>query len=209
MKFGVGLFGVHYIDNLEHWMNWKVNVDYKFTYENNKHFLYNQQDEFLFYSSTYFSNKLQELIQDFNFRILKLKQVNNVKLSVDNNFIRRNQIFKETIKLILEDNIDLDYVILTRYDINFKKKVFDLNIDYDKINLMCKAKWGVVSNLVDDNFYLLKYSKLEEFYNTINSIDEKISSHRYNEYVKDINFLIDGEYFSHEIPTYFIIHKTN
>ena len=72
---------------------------------------------------------------------------------------------------------------------------------------MCRAKWGADNTLCDDNFYLLKYSKLQEFYDTICSLDENVSSHTYNKYLKDINYLVEGEYYSHELPTYFIEHR--
>jgi hypothetical protein len=32
MKVAVGLFGIHYIDNLNHWIGWKHGVDYRKTF---------------------------------------------------------------------------------------------------------------------------------------------------------------------------------
>ena len=56
----------------------------------------------------------------------------------------------------------------------------------------------------DDNFYVIPYSLLNYFYKTISNIDEKIWSHNYNKYFDNdiINYMIDGEYYSHEIKFY-------
>ena len=40
---------------------------------------------------------------------------------ISNNWVKRNKRFKETIKLILDSDIEYDYVILTRYDVWFKQ----------------------------------------------------------------------------------------
>jgi len=205
MKVAVGLFGIHHINGLQHWMHWNLLVDYKKCYENNKEFLYNDIDVD-FYSSTYFSEKAIELFDDYNFTSIKLQNINNkIEKEISNNWIKRNKRFKETIKLILDSEMQYDYVILTRYDVWFKENPLKLNVDYSKINVICKAKCGDNDTIIDDNFYFMPYTKLEEFYNKINLIDEKIWSHEYNKYIDDINYLIDGKYYSHEIPIYILL----
>jgi hypothetical protein len=207
MKVAVGLFGIHYIEELNHWMNCKLRVDYKDGYENNKKLLYNTIDVD-FYSSTYFSEKLNHLIKDYKFTVLKLQHIENIlEDDINNNWKKRNKRFKETIKLILDDNAKYDYVILTRYDIWLKQNLFELNIDYSKVNVICGAKWGDDDTIIDDNFYFLPYFKLQEFYNAIDLIDEKICAHKYNKYISNIHRMIDANFYSHEIPVYTLHRK--
>jgi len=201
-KVAVGLFGIHYIQKLNHWMGWVHGVDYRIPYSNNQEKLYNNFNV-EYYSSTYHSSIINELIYDFNFSALKLKEVDNTKYDdLKFSFIKRNRVFKETIELILNSNTLYDFVIITRYDCLFKQNFNYLNIDFNKINFLCKSKWGDVTDLADDNFYIIPYNLLNEFYKTIISIDEDASSHEYSKYFNDINYMVDGEYYSHEIKYY-------
>ena len=61
--------------------------------------------------------------------------------------------------------------------------------------------------MIDDNFYLLSYSKLNHFYNEVCKIDETIWAHEYSEYINDFNFLIDGIYHTHSMPMYKFLRK--
>ena len=82
----------------------------------------------------------------------------------------------------------------------FHQNIIDLNINYDKINMLCQNKCGGRHDLCDDNFYLMSFNKLKEFYNIIDNIDISVSSHEYNKYIKDINYMVEGQYYSHEYP---------
>jgi hypothetical protein len=216
-KLAVGLFGIHYIEGLNHWCNWITTVDYSKTYINNKQYLYDDFESggniLDFYSATYTSSKLEDLKQDYKFRSLSIHAINN---TVSNNwtesFIKRNRIFKRTVELILDSNIkDYDFVILTRYDMDFKLPVISLNMAFDKINLFYQAKWGDNQNLCDDNFYFMPYSKLQYFYDQISKIDESICGHEYHLYFKpgDLHYMVSGAYFSHESPVYQIYRTIN
>jgi hypothetical protein len=167
-----------------------------------------RNNDITFYSSTYFTEKLSELINDFKFKKLHLNEMQNEKNEIiENRLIKRNKRFKETIKLILDDNTKYDYVILTRYDIWLKQNPLELNIDYSKVNVICGAKWGDDDTIIDDNFYFMPYSKLQEFYNAIDLIDEKICAHEYNKYISDIHKMIDDNFYSHDIPAYTLHRK--
>jgi hypothetical protein len=188
-------------------MGWELTVNYKDCYKNNKDFLYNGM-ETDFYSSTYFSSEIEQLILDYQFKSLKLQIIDNkFEKDIKKSFVKRNKRFKETIKLILDSDITYDYVILTRYDIFFKQKPFELNVNYCNINVICGAKWGDDDTIIDDSFYFMPYSKLQEFYNAIDLIDEEICSHEYNKYISDIHRMIDDNFYSHDIPTYTLHRK--
>ena len=76
-RVAVGLFGIHYISCLNHWMGWKHGVDYSQCYLNNKENIFEKFDT-TFYSSTYFSDKIENLIFDYKFRLLKLRLIDNI-----------------------------------------------------------------------------------------------------------------------------------
>lgn len=203
MKYAIGLFGIHYQEKLQHWMpNSVLDVNYKNVLENNKQFLYRDND-ITFYSSTYFTEKLPELIEDFKFKKLKLtNMVNEKETFIADRWVKRNKRFKETIKLILDDDVEYDYVIIQRFDLFYKESVFDYPIDYTKLNLICKSKMANDVEYWDDNFYFLPYTLLSKFYNDMCAIPECIYSHTHNEYIKDYHYLINEAYGSHEIPIY-------
>lgn len=196
----IGLFGIHYVKNLNHWMGWNHSVDYSNCIKNNRDTIFNHYN-CTFYSVTYFSEKINQLIEDYNFKHLKLSPINNKR---EDNFRSKNMSVKATIKLILEDTCNYDVVILMRYDTIFHQNIIDLNIAYDKINMLCQTKWGDVHDLCDDSFYLLPFNKLQEFYEDVKRIDINASSHWYNRHIKDINYMVDGQYYSHEYPMYHI-----
>lgn len=205
MKYAIGLFGIHYQKNLKHWMpNWVMDVNYKNVLENNKKYLYKDND-ITFYGSTYFSEKLDDLITDFKFKKLTLTEfVNEKENHLPNRWLKRNQRFKETIELILKDNIKYDYVIIQRFDLFFKQSIFDYKLELDKINLICRCKTFNEDDLSDDNFYYIPYHLLESFYQNIIELPDDIYSHCYSRYIKNFHYLIDEAYGSHEIPIYII-----
>ena len=206
MKYAIGLFGIHYQPTLQHWMpNWVFNVDYRNVIDNNKKFLYQDKD-ISFYSSTYFSETLADLITEFKFKKLYLNAFINEKEShIPNRWLKRNLRLKETIKLILDDGIAYDYVILTRFDLVYKISVFDYQMMDDKINVICKSQFAKENDLADDNFYLLKFELLQKFYDDLcNKVPKDAYSHTYNRYIDNFNYLIDDSFYSHNIPIYFI-----
>jgi hypothetical protein len=207
MKVAVGLFGIHYLEELNHWMNWKLRVDYEDGFENNKKILYNTIDVD-FYSSTYFSEKLNNLIKDYKFTALKLQHIENIlEDDINNNWKKRNKRFKETIELILNSNIQYEYVILTRYDIGFSSNPLEFNIDKEKINVTCKMFSASEPYLIDDNFYFLSYANLNNFYKEIINIDERLWAHCYHNYIDNFNFLVDGLHYTHNMPIYKFLRK--
>ena len=203
-KVAIGLYGIHYIDGLNHWMpEWTPSVDYKKCLQNNIDFVFNDYDT-TFYSSTYFSDKTVELYNDYKFKSLKLSEIDNTKdIDIKTSFIKRNRIFRQTIELILADNIEYDSVILMRYDMKFKTKL--PNIDYTKVSITNKTIWGENRDLTDDCLYVVPFNILKQFYGVVCSIPEDVSAHEWHKYIKDIHWMIDEPMFSHLNPTYEIV----
>lgn len=193
MKLAIGLFGIHYINEFHHWLKGLSVVNYKDSVENNITFFKNylsKDTDLTFFGSTYFSDKLIELIDDYKFKSLKLTNVYN---SDDVDWVinrrERNRRFKEVINLILNDDNEYDFVLLTRFDIFLKDKIYEFKLDLEKVNILYDADdWENGISFIDDNFYLLPYKNLRNFYNQICFIDEKISSHHFHHHIGIDNF---------------------
>ena len=211
MKVAVGLFGIHYLDNLNHWMGWQNGVDYRKTFHNQFTQIYSHHDV-KYYSSTYYSDIQNQLLDDYNFTSITFTEIDNSPESHPR--VKRNKSFKNTIKLILEDTSDCDLVILTRYDLYFKKDFYSLDINFDKINLLCGVpehkrnvyekikKSGRDTDLVDDNFYCIPRHLLQSFYDTIETIPETITSHKYHKRLDGYHLMISGNWYSQNLPAY-------
>lgn len=210
MKVTVGLFGIHYVDTLNHWhMGWKHGVDYRKTFHNQFTQIYSNHDV-KYYSATYYSDIQSELLNDYNFTSIKFSEIDN---NLETNpIIKRNKAFKNTIKLILEDTSDWDLAILTRYDLHFKKNFYSLDINFDKVNLLCgvtkrksgkyENRNGIDTDLVDDNFYCIPRHLLQSFYDTIEIIPETMTSHKYHKWFDDYHLMISGHQYSLNSPAY-------
>lgn len=198
LSTAVGFFGIHYTDNLNHWMGWNIRVDYSKSLENNKKFVFDHFNVFDYYSSTYFSSRVDNLILDFDFESLKLSKLVNER---SNNVLSRNMRFKEVMRLILDSKKIYDIVILSRFDLKFFHNITDLNINLDKVNVVCKNKCGDIHDLADDNFYIIPYSIFKHFYDKIDSIEIERSSHEYNRYV-DMHYMQEKAMYSHEYTTF-------
>jgi len=210
MKLAVGLFGIHYLEGINHWCFGEKShtVDYRKTYKNCKDNIYNcfgTSTTIDYFSATYQSSISQELSKDYNFYRLHFEEIDNSNLKGDEKFIRRNRIFKKTIELMINSEYHYDFALITRYDMNMLVNINSLSFDLDKINVFYKAKWdGYTDQLIDDNFYYMKYDKLIDFYNNVSSIQENISSHLWCNYLTNLHMVIDGSYYSHESPIYYI-----
>jgi hypothetical protein len=206
MKVTVGLFGIHYVDTLNHWLGWKHGVDYRKTFHNQFTQIYSSHDV-KYYSATYYSDIQNELLTDYNFTSITFSEIDNT--SETDPRIKRNKVFKNTIKLILEDTSDCDLVILTRYDLYFKKNFYSLDINFDKVNFLCgvtrsnryEKKNDRDTDLVDDNFYCIPRDLLQSFYDTIETIPETIPSHKYHKWFDDYHLMISGRWYS-SFPVY-------
>tara|TARA_B100000963_G_scaffold361971_1_gene401453 strand:+ start:1802 stop:3190 length:1389 start_codon:yes stop_codon:yes gene_type:complete len=100
---------------------------------------------------------------------------NNVILSV----VDRNIKVKKVIELCLNSKIEYDAIILTRFDLKFKKKITETNINYNKFNILGFLKLNerrainqnalndVPTLAIEDNFVLFPFKYLESFLNII------------------------------------------
>ena len=68
---------------------------------------------------------------------------------------------------------DPDFIITTRFDIHFHKKLSEMNLDYDKFNFLFKEKntWDQY-NFVTDNFFAFPAKYKQNFINAIKALDK-------------------------------------
>lgn len=182
-KIALLFFGMSVNPEYRHWGNMTVNVHWKNSYENYKKYIFN-----------FFENKGYEI--DVYFTTNKLsnkektelcKTYNPIKYNfVDNHTdkrISRNTKIKNVVELCLSTDINYDLVLITRFDLLFKKNFVNSNIKLNKFNLVSKLE---EPSLICDNFYLFPYKYLSDFVNVINK-NKYNSFHEIKNDIENIN----------------------
>ena len=72
----------------------------------------------------------------------------------------------------LEQDIDADFIITTRFDAYWHKTLAEMNIDYDKFNILCKEKntWNT-QRFVNDNFFAFPVQYKQAFIDSIKHLE--------------------------------------
>jgi len=138
-------------------------------------------------------------------------------------FIQRNRRFKEVINLVPKD--EYDFIIMIRFDLHLLEQLAIIDVDTQSLNV--SSRWCNGEHCFDDqgrpqqicdNFYIIPKGVVEDFVNFIESIpddysyhhlhqdvDDKNNHHRQSTDCPDINFMIEGNYWSHTCPVYGIM----
>jgi hypothetical protein len=202
-NIAVGLFGISYKKDYNHWMGWKTNPDWRKTnYRNTLHKILkdnnNNIDHFL---STYHHEDEEELLSDFK-----------PKSYILNNFdsgswvYNRHCRFKETLNLF---DANYDYYIMTRFDLSFIiEELSRCQVESESINVTSKHGIGADTEVLCDSFYIFDNSMLESFRIFINNLPPDNQDigyyhklHRYPNSPK-FSYMIDGSYYSHNCPVW-------
>ena len=203
-KIAVGLFGMSYKENYNHWMGWKTNIDWKVS--NYKETVFrllaesnNKIDHFF---STYDSERNDELLSDFNPIKYKFTPLGANNPTSKKPAVPRNRRFRETIDLIPSH---YDYYLITRFDLGFSEEyLLQAEIDDNSINVSSIWCAGNECNDVCDNFYIISNNYFTTFKDFVHSIPEATcyhTIHRMDNSPK-FSFMIEGEYYSHTCPMY-------
>lgn len=93
-------------------------------------------------------------------------------------------------------NEDIDFIISTRFDIDFFDKISNLNIDFNKFNFLFKDEKWEKYNYVSDTFFCFPKKYLEPFINSLNIISNTHTSKRrrnpsFNQHMHNIYDYID------------------
>lgn len=164
MKLAVLLFGLSKCE-YHHWsLKKNVLIDYNESYNNYKKYIFDFFKNKGYDIDIYFSTNLmnnedkQEIINKY--QPLKYNFIKNNKDKIKSRNIRLNHV----IDLCLTSKIEYDLVLITRFDLLFKKDFENSNIDYDKFNLVSILQRP---ELICDNFYLFPYKYLIIFSNIV------------------------------------------
>jgi hypothetical protein len=155
-KLALLLFGISYQVNKDKYIN------YKFSLENYKEFIYLYFENLGYTIDVFFSTNDQnakecELIKDY--KPIKHSFIRN-RTKPKERVRSRNEKIISVVELCIQSNIKYDNILITRFDLLFKKKFSESNIQFDKINIVSALK---NPDLICDNFYFMSYSHLKSF----------------------------------------------
>lgn len=202
-----GMFGMSYTSNYKHWHAnmGNVQIDFRKSIAGYHKDLLNgrKYDCFL---STYDHELRNELLDAW-----KPKQFVLAQKVLSNRFYSRNMHVSNICRLILDSQRirgkPYDTVILTRFDLEFIQRPFELAVNLKRLNLSAKCERDP---LIDDNIYIMPGSMLPAFYNIIEENWNKSAHHirdKFEASLGPINFLVYGFYLVSKNPVYKIIRS--
>jgi hypothetical protein len=141
MKIGICLIGISFNETAG------IRRDFRLSSDNFNQMIripYEIDNEVSVYVTTYHNRYEEQLLETY-------KPKSNLFLDMANSHQRLTYI--KGLELI--ENEDLDVIISTRYDIDFKKIIKDLDLDYDKFNVLFKElnTWDN-HKFIDDNLFI-------------------------------------------------------
>tara|TARA_Y100000004_G_C8950856_1_gene428474 strand:+ start:2403 stop:3071 length:669 start_codon:yes stop_codon:yes gene_type:complete len=213
-KIAVGLFGISYRQNYQHWMGWNTNIDWR---KANTHSalipFFAEKNEVDTYITTYHSDLDLDLLRDFSPKsyIFNDFQCNKAeKTWVRDKHLR----FKETLWLLNRSKIAYDYYVITRFDFDFRMNYFrNGKFDHEAINVTAQWCVGEDCSFVDDCFFIFHKSMLPSFTRLIESLPPDNGDiayyHKLHKYPNSpkFSFLIDGSYWSHTCPALQVVRQ--
>jgi hypothetical protein len=196
MTVAIVLFGISKAEH-KHWSHAhaKTEINYNKSIENYKEHIYeyfSEQDQDIDVYIT--TNEMHESEQLNILNIYQPKKYCFMKNHVDK-IISRNMKMCEVMKLCLESEKHYDLVLITRFDLIFKKKFSESNIDLTKFNVTTTHDKNVH---ICDNFYLFPYDSLKPLYDIVNADHNKMCHHIKNEIeningIEYINYIYDRD----------------
>jgi hypothetical protein len=163
-KLALLLFGKSYDEYIHGLTKYKVEVNFDASYKNYKKYIFKYFNDLGYEIDVYFATnninkeKLSELL-------LKLNPVEYKVLNCEDNYSNsRNKKLKSVVECCINKGIKYDLVLITRFDLIFKKNFGETNMNLNKFNLVSSLE---EKHLICDNFYLFPYILLEKFYNMI------------------------------------------
>lgn len=186
MKCALLLFGMS-ICKYKHWTNKMYQINYRDSYDNYQKYIYKYLNDKGYSIDVYFSTNISN---DDEHKEL-IKKYKPIKYSFIHNNINkrlsRNKKLLNVVQLCLNNNIEYDLVLITRFDLLFQKEFEKSNIKLDKFNLVSILERN---HLICDNFYLFPFSKLKQFHELT-----KKNINRSFHYIKDDIEKIDNKEF--------------
>tara|TARA_X000000950_G_C13642170_1_gene548050 strand:- start:98 stop:667 length:570 start_codon:yes stop_codon:yes gene_type:complete len=174
-----------------------MQINYEDSYDNYQKYIYKYLNDKGYSIDVYFSTNISN--NDEHKKIIK--KYNPIRYSFieneKNKELSRNKKLVNVIELCLNNNVDYDLILITRFDLLFQKDFEKSNIKLDKFNLVSILE---IEYAICDNFYLFPFSKLKQFHEiTKKNINESFH------FIKDDIEKIDNK----EFVNYILNEKTN
>lgn len=189
MKTAILLRGYLYKLHHKHWTRKYYTIDHIINIENIKNQILNN-DNIDLYLVSYKNDKYDEeyIKNTFNPK--------NFLLLDDNNEIKQMDCLQKGIEMIKNAEIEYDNLLITRFDLYFKKNIYNLNYDYDKINFI----WREINDNTNtgDALHFINYKLIDIFLEGIKKCSYKTCCHYLNKYIDDkyINIIFKDNYWS-------------
>tara|TARA_A100001015_G_scaffold57870_1_gene63709 strand:- start:139 stop:789 length:651 start_codon:yes stop_codon:yes gene_type:complete len=162
-KLALLLFGMSYCEYFHYFTQKNVKIDYKNSVENYKKFIFEYFENLGYQIDVFIATN--EMNDNEKKNLLEIyKPIDHVFIENDENQhrrISRNEKFINAIELSRrrKDN-NYDHILITRFDLMFKKKFEESNIHFDKFNLVSQLE---EDKFVCDNFYFFPGEMLDDF----------------------------------------------
>ena len=159
-KLALLLFGISY-GEYRHFRGRNMKIDYKISVENYKTFIFEYFENLGYEIDVFFATN--EMDDHEKEKLLEIYKPVDYVFMEHNNDKRagRNEKFRNVIDLCVKhkDN-NYDHVLITRFDLLFKKKFQESHIEFNKFNLVSILE---KDKLVCDNFYFFPIRMLDGF----------------------------------------------
>ena len=192
----------------------KYFIDYEKSYENYQRYIFDYFRSKGYDIDVYFSTNVlydkDRIKLCEKYKPVKCNFIENIPVinSKDNNYSRNIKI-DNVIDLCLESGITYDLVLITRFDLLFKKDFNESNIQLDKFNLVSILE---EPDLICDNFYLFPYKYLGKFSiickNNLNKSFHNIQNELYNIInIENINYILNEHVLIPNLSFYKIVRQ--
>ena len=159
-KLALLLFGISY-GEYHHFWGRNMKIDYKISVENYKTFIFEYFENLGYEIDVFFATN--EIDDDEKEKLLEIYKPVDYVFMEHNNDKRagRNEKFRNVIDLCVKHkNNNYNHVLITRFDLLFKKKFQESHIEFNKFNLISILERD---KLVCDNFYFFPIRMLDRF----------------------------------------------
>lgn len=204
-KIAVLLRGYMYKNTYKHWTNKYYTIDYISNFKNIKEQILSN-NEIDLYIVTYKNSKydIDHINNVFNPKDILL-------LDNDNNKYKQMDCLEKGLKMIKDKNIKYNYLLITRFDLSFKKNIYQLEYDFEKINFI----WNEINEptRVGDCLHFLNYNLLDIFIEAVEKCNYRVCCHYLSEFIDKnyVNIIFKDNQWSNsddiENPLYVIIRN--
>lgn len=151
-------------NSYRHFSGYDLIVDYIYSYNNYKKYIFEHFENINYEIDVYFvtdkfdiEKNEKELINKYN----PIKYLFVEEKTQSGSYIGKNLKIKKVTELCLSTKINYDLVLMTRFDLMFKKKFDEFHINKNKFNFISILEEG---ESVCDNFYVFPFSFLKDFH---------------------------------------------